>query len=274
MRTGIIYLLTSVSGKRYVGQTVRTLEDRWAVHKSEAKSGSNTALHRAIRKHGAASFTVESLFTCDEDDLSAMEIGAIKHYNTRRPNGYNITIGGDGVGSGVDHPNFGRKLTPETCAKMSAAFKGRKMSPEARANMSAAQKRRKPTSEQLARLAKLSAANKGKKQTPEARAKISAAQKGRTATEETRVKIAAAKMGSKNPNFGKKRQGASSRYFGVSWEPRKNRWRARPRVNGKNKDLGTFHTEVAAAMAVDNYTMHNGIDYPRNFLQQQQESAA
>jgi hypothetical protein len=79
-----------------VGQTIRTLEERWRGHKADANRGVNTALARAIRKYGANSFTVDTLFTCDKEDMDALEIGAIRQYGTSVPNGYNIDLGGQG----------------------------------------------------------------------------------------------------------------------------------------------------------------------------------
>ena len=62
----------------------------------------------------------------------------------------------------------GRKHSPETCAKMSAAKTGRKYSPETLTKMSAAKKGRKRSPEFCAKVA---AALKGKKISPETIAK-------------------------------------------------------------------------------------------------------
>ena len=88
----------------------------------------------------------------------------------------------------------GRKMSPEFCAKMSAALKGRKLSPEHIAKMSAAQKGRKLSPEHIA---KMSAVRKGIKKSPETLAKMSAALKGRKHSPETLAKISAAKKGIK-----------------------------------------------------------------------------
>jgi predicted GIY-YIG superfamily endonuclease len=45
MRSGLIYLITNtVNGKRYIGQTVRTLRQRWQQHVRDAKQGVDTLL--------------------------------------------------------------------------------------------------------------------------------------------------------------------------------------------------------------------------------------
>ena len=88
----------------------------------------------------------------------------------------------------------GRKHSPETCAKMSAAKTGRKYSPETLTKMSAAKKGRKRSPEFCA---KMSVIQKGKKKSPEHIAKISAAKTGRKHSPETCAKISAALKGVK-----------------------------------------------------------------------------
>ncbi|WP_102223882.1 GIY-YIG nuclease family protein [Acidimangrovimonas sediminis] len=95
---GCIYLLTSPSGKQYVGQTSKTLEERWNGHMTDARFGSPFALHRAIRKYGAAAFTLEVLHDGIDDKtvLDALEVQEIKNNGTLSPQGYNMTEGGGG----------------------------------------------------------------------------------------------------------------------------------------------------------------------------------
>ena len=93
----------------------------------------------------------------------------------------------------------GRKMSPEFCAKISAARKGKKLSPETCAKISAARKGIKRSPETLA---KISAANKGRKRSPEHIAKHAAALKGRKYSPEHRAKISAARKGiKKSPEF-------------------------------------------------------------------------
>jgi hypothetical protein len=82
------------------------------------------------------------------------------------------------------HPRRkGRPLSPERCAKISAALKGKPKSPEHRAKLSATKsgKNHQFFGKALSpkHRAKISAANKGKQHSPETRAKISAAAKER-----------------------------------------------------------------------------------------------
>lgn len=95
---GCVYLITSPSGKQYVGQTVRTFEERWQGHINEAFSrAKNFIFHRAIRKYGPDAFTHVILHNGIEDKslLNQLEIEEIARRNTMSPNGYNMTIGGE-----------------------------------------------------------------------------------------------------------------------------------------------------------------------------------
>ena len=98
----------------------------------------------------------------------------------------------------------GRKLSPETCAKMGAAKKGRKMSPEFCAKMSVVHKGKKISPETCA---KISAALKGIKFSPETLAKMSAVKKGRKRSPEFCANLSAALKGiKKSPETITKRQ--------------------------------------------------------------------
>ena len=51
------------------------------------------------------------------------------------------------------------------------------------------------------------------------------------------------------------RSDARSAYKGITWVPRNNRWIARITVDGKVRHLGTFRSEIAAALAYDDAAM-------------------
>ena len=90
-----VYCYTSPSGKKYIGITGRTLEDR------AGKNGCNYikdgyAFGKAIEKYGWENFTREIL----EDNLTRQDAGFLEqyyidYYDTYK-NGYNETKGGDG----------------------------------------------------------------------------------------------------------------------------------------------------------------------------------
>ena len=87
-----IYKLTAPNGKSYIGRTVN-FKDMLQRHlKSDYPIG------RAFRKYEPKNFKVEILWiTIDETVANSIEIAAIKIYKSIRPNGYNITLGGQGT---------------------------------------------------------------------------------------------------------------------------------------------------------------------------------
>ena len=91
-RRGIIYKITSPSGKVYVGQTIRSFEKRMQEHKREYSEC--TLLKRAIDK-----YKDEMKYEIIEDNvpqeqLDEREIYWIKELNSLAPNGYNCNSGG------------------------------------------------------------------------------------------------------------------------------------------------------------------------------------
>ena len=106
MNTGIIYMYTAPNGKKYIGQTWHEAKRRWD-HRS--MSGRDSVFHRAIKKHGKDSFLYEILHSgiATQDELNALECQEIARYNTISPNGYNLTIGGEG---GKHHETTVEKL--------------------------------------------------------------------------------------------------------------------------------------------------------------------
>ena len=67
-------------------------------------------------------------------------------------------------------------------------------------------------------------------------------------------------------NLAKNREGTtSSRYIGVGWRKREQRWAAQIRLDGKNKGLGQFKDEADAARTYDNALLGAGLS-PVNFL--------
>lgn len=93
-----LYLVTSPTGKQYVGITTLTVNRRMSGHRTAARQGSPYPLHAAIRKHGFDAMQVEVLNkSCDLAELHALEVETIAKLNTEAPNGYNLTAGGEGT---------------------------------------------------------------------------------------------------------------------------------------------------------------------------------
>ena len=96
----LIYKITNqVNGKCYIGQTIKTAEERWKEHRQHAfgthPNDQNKALYRAIRKYGLDNFTFEVVQDNIQthEQLDKAEIYWIDFYNSF-VHGYNATFGG------------------------------------------------------------------------------------------------------------------------------------------------------------------------------------
>jgi group I intron endonuclease len=169
----IVYMHTSPSGKSYIGFTGQRGNLRWLRHVSDAKLGSDTAFHRAMRKYGAASFTHEVLDRlATEEGAKRAEMAWIREMGTSVPAGYNISLGGDG------YSGKGRVASAEVRARLSEAHKGKRPSGDTRARMTEAQRRRWAAytdAERTAIAGRSAASRRGAKRTPEQCARIAEA---------------------------------------------------------------------------------------------------
>lgn len=210
--SGIYAIVNRLNGKRYVGSSCY-ISKRCYEHKRKLKLGTheNQHLQRAWNKCGADSFDFIVLEYVHPEFLLGIE----QKYIDKNKRGYNLS-------RWADAPTTGRHLSPETCAKISAAHKGKKMSaewkekqklrvvsdatraklsaahkmrivlPETRAKLSALAKQRGLTPEHLEKLSW-----KGRKHSVESIAKMSAARKGVKHSIETKAKMSAARKGKK-----------------------------------------------------------------------------
>jgi group I intron endonuclease len=135
---GIIYCLTSPSGKKYIGQTTRSFEKR--LHEHSKVSKGCIALNNAIAKYGFDTFEKEVLLTANDALLDYYEKRMIDAYDSIYPNGYNIRTGGSYKSHhceesrkrmsqskiGDKNPNFGKTFTAERCDAISKAKAGEK----------------------------------------------------------------------------------------------------------------------------------------------------
>lgn len=93
---GKIYLVTNkLNGMQYVGQTVRTVEERMKEH-FQPSSAKTELLAAAIQKDGRENFIVEVLEEgiTDYRELSYREVFYVATLRTVYPDGYNRTPGG------------------------------------------------------------------------------------------------------------------------------------------------------------------------------------
>jgi hypothetical protein len=111
---GVIYLFTSPSGKKYIGQTIRRFSSRKSKHMSEANRQYHDKVcspyfHAAIRKYGMENIKEEILIEIDDRFLDHYERIFINAYATLYPKGYNLNEGG----------SSNRTYSKETKKKMS-----------------------------------------------------------------------------------------------------------------------------------------------------------
>jgi len=176
-----------INSKRYVGQTVKNLSERKCKHLYSVKDNSLSPFHCAIRKYNEENFYWDIIAYCDtKDKLDFLEKFYIKYYNSRTPNGYNLTDGGDDNPmnydeckkkvsenhadfSGDKHPMYGKHHSIETRKKMSESATGRKHTEETKR--------------------KISEVGKGRILSDETRRRMSDSRKGKLRSDETKRKI-------------------------------------------------------------------------------------
>lgn len=163
----LIYKITNlINNKVYIGQTIRTLKQRFTQHccRSDSIVGS------AIKKYGKENFSVEIIAETDNlEELNKMEVYYIKEFNSLSPNGYNLDSGGNN-----------KTMHEETKKKIGARHKGKVISEEQK---------------QIASLT-----HKGKPKSIEQRLKMSIAGKARIRTKEHCENISNSKKGIRAKN--------------------------------------------------------------------------
>jgi group I intron endonuclease len=148
----IVYLITNkINGKKYIGQHIGDdLQKYWKTKVYLAKyKNRHQALSSAILKYGQENFEIRTIATVGSKLLlDFYEIVFIEIFNTKSPNGYNLTDGGEGTSgwspdeehrrkisdahTGKSKPNKlkGVPRTEETRNKISESCKGKKLSEE------------------------------------------------------------------------------------------------------------------------------------------------
>lgn len=170
-----IYLITNLTNqKQYTGFTSKNPSERWIEHVTVSKNPNRhdySYIHRAIRKYGLDNFKFEVIYQSKDKNhtLSVMESYFINEYNTIRPNGYNLTSGGEGLND--------YEFTDTHKSRISAALTGKE----------------KPYMQIVNRdpekIRKTAEKHRGMKRTDETKAKISAIHKGKTISEEQKIKL-------------------------------------------------------------------------------------
>jgi group I intron endonuclease len=169
MKTGVIYKITSPTGKIYIGKAVN-FAARYTSYRNRLAEG-QPALHNSFLAHGFEAHSFEILETNSVDKLAELEIKYIQQYNSfakLNENGLNLTKGGDG--------SLGRADSEEVKEKRASSHRGTKRSEETRKRMSLAAKDKpknySPEELEKKRMRFLgNTINLGRKQSPELAAK-------------------------------------------------------------------------------------------------------
>lgn len=185
-RNYCVYIHTSSSGKKYVGQTGKKPEKRWGkngVFYLNKRKGRYTqpAFARAILKYGWDNFKHEiiknDLTKAEANDLEILLIRELNTANSKY--GYNCTMGGEGCSP-----------TKETRKKLSESHKGLIVSEETKKKISKSLKGE-------------NGYFYGKHLLEETKKKLSEAHKGKILSEEHKKKISAKVQGENHPMYGK-----------------------------------------------------------------------
>ena len=117
-------MLTSPSGKTYIGQTIRSIYKRLQEHETGQSNGCR-AIYNAIQFYGWENIE-KDWYYCPDEDLNKHEELMVEVLGTLAPNGYNLRKGGENCG----------KMSDETRGKMSEAKLGTTLSDGTRQKMS------------------------------------------------------------------------------------------------------------------------------------------
>jgi group I intron endonuclease len=108
--------------------TTKTLAERWAQHKADAKRNKPWILHKALRKYGYENFKIELLEECNANSLTELGLIETNYITTLKPE-YNMTSGGEGhsgiSAKGEKNGMFNKKHSEETKEKISINRKGK-----------------------------------------------------------------------------------------------------------------------------------------------------
>jgi group I intron endonuclease len=117
-----VYLIENQNnGKKYVGITKHTIEERFTKHKAESKTNTSRRLYQAMAKHGLDVFSCTLIEECVSEKIFEREMHWISHYRSNDYRfGYNMTAGGEGC---VD-----REYSLETIEKLRTSITNHRMS--------------------------------------------------------------------------------------------------------------------------------------------------
>lgn len=148
MNARIYQIKNDLNKKIYVGQTFKTLEDRFERHCREGKwkNVKKMPIVLAIRKYGAKHFSIHLLEELpdgmSQTDIDKKELEWGMKLGTLSPQGYNLKLGnGHGALSEetkqkIGLGNRGKIVTNETRQRLSVSHKGIRLSPSTKKKLS------------------------------------------------------------------------------------------------------------------------------------------
>lgn len=152
----LVYLIkNNINNKFYIGQTTRSLGERFRKHISAFKDGKNNCskLYNAFSKYGVENFSIKPLAVCSTlGELNFLEEALISKFNTIK-DGYNIKQGG------LNHTH-----SQETKNKIGLKHKGKKISEKQKQHLREIKTGKKGS---ISRSKKISKIQTGRKLSPE-----------------------------------------------------------------------------------------------------------
>lgn len=153
-----IYKITNdINSKIYVGQTGKSLENRFSRHCSEStwKNTKRMPIVMAIKKYGKEHFQIHLLeelpLGTPQNIVDAKETEWGYKLNTFCPNGYNLKFGNgrrmwsDEVKKRIGDSNRGKYVSEETRKKLSESHKGHKLTDAAKEKLAKYWKGKRPS---------------------------------------------------------------------------------------------------------------------------------
>lgn len=137
-----IYLITNlITGQKYVGKTVNTIQHRFRQHYTDMN---NTYIDNAMKAYGIENFECTLLKECEDSEWKYWETYYIEELNSHwTKGGYNLSMGGDY--NPMDDPEVRQRhksacSSPEHIEKLRKAALGKRHTEESKKKMSKIQK--------------------------------------------------------------------------------------------------------------------------------------
>lgn len=197
-----VYLIISPSGRKYVGSTKTTINQRWSKYFNMTCTD-QTRLYNSLKKYGPEKHTFEVIWEGPLELMLKMEhLLGLEHNVLDQKKGMNCVLPG--------YDDVPYITSEETKKKRGAANKGRVHSKERNLKISESKKgvKRKPFTDEAEQ--NMSKAAFGKIQTEETKNKRSATMKGRIVSQETRDKISEKNKGKRITEEQRKKLSISS----------------------------------------------------------------